>query len=109
MSRDRETVNDIIQAAGDIMLSINQVSFEELAINREKQAAILYFLIVIGEATKRLSFEFRASHPEIDWQSMAGVRDILAHQYDRVNIQTVWDAVQTDLPELLTQLKSLSD
>jgi len=70
MSRDRETVNDIIQAAGDIMLSINQVSFEELAINREKQAAILYFLIVIGEATKRLSFEFRASHPEIDWQSI---------------------------------------
>jgi len=37
------------------------------------------------------------------------MRDILAHQYDRVNIQTVWDAVQTDLPELLTQLKSLSD
>lgn len=38
---------------------------------------------------------------------MAGMRDILAHQYDRVNIQVVWDAVQTDLPDLLILLKAL--
>jgi uncharacterized protein with HEPN domain len=106
MSKDKATINDIIQAAEEIMLSMNQVSFEELTLNREKQAAILYFFIIIGEATKRLSPEFRASRPEIDWQSIAGMRDILAHQYDRVNIQVVWDAVQTDLPELLTLLKS---
>ena len=38
---------------------------------------------------------------------MAGMRDILAHQYDRMNIQVVWDAVQTDLPDLLILLKAL--
>jgi uncharacterized protein with HEPN domain len=41
-----------------------------------------------------------SDRPEVDWQSIAGMRDILAHQYDRVNIQVVWDSVQTDLPEL---------
>jgi uncharacterized protein with HEPN domain len=109
MSKDKASLHDIIQAAEDIMQAMNQVSFAELAMNREKQAAILYFFITIGEATKRLSPEFRVAHPEIDWKGIAGMRDILAHQYDRVNIQVVWDAVQTDLPELLTQLKSLPD
>lgn len=89
------------------MNSMQQVSFAELAVNREKQAAILYFFTTIGEATKRLFVEFKASYPDIDWDGMAGMRDIMAHQYDRVNIQVVWDAVQTDVPALLTQIKSL--
>ncbi|MDX2254005.1 MAG: HepT-like ribonuclease domain-containing protein [Pseudanabaenaceae cyanobacterium bins.39] len=54
-----------------------------------------------------MSSEFRASHPEIDWDGMAGMRDILAHQYDRVNIQVVWDVVQTDLPPLLVSLQAV--
>jgi uncharacterized protein with HEPN domain len=97
----------MIQAAEDIMHAMNQVSFEEFAMNREKQAAILYFLLTIGEAAKRLSPEFREAYPQISWKGMAGMRDILAHQYDRVNIQVVWDAVQTDLPDLLIQLRAL--
>lgn len=107
MSRDRASLYDIVRAAEDIMNSMRQVSFEELAVNREKQAAILYFFITIGEATKRLSDEFKASYPDIDRDGMARMRDILAHQYDRVNIQVVWDAVQTDVLTLLTQVKSL--
>jgi uncharacterized protein with HEPN domain len=107
MSKNRASVHDIVQAIEDIMQAMNQVSFEEFSMNREKQAAILYFLLMIGEATKRLSPEFRDSHPQINWKGMAGMRDILAHQYDRVNIQVVWDAVQTDLPELLVQIKFL--
>ena len=83
------------------------VSFVQLSANREKQAAILYFLIIIGEATKRLSTDFRVSHPEIDWQGMAGMRDILAHQYDRVDIQVIWDVVQTDLSPLSASLQKL--
>ncbi len=89
MSKDKASLYDIIQAAEDIMQAIDQVSFAEFAMNRERQATILYFFITIGEATKRLSPEFRVTHPEIDWKSIAGMRDILAHQYDRVNIQVV--------------------
>jgi uncharacterized protein with HEPN domain len=107
MLRDKAALHDIRQAAEEIMNSMQEVSFDEFAVNREKQAAILYFFIVIGEATKRLSAEFRDTYPQIDWNGMAGMRDILAHQYDRVNVQVIWDAVQTDLPELLVQIKSL--
>jgi len=107
MSKNRASIHDIIQAIEDIMQAMNQVSFEEFAMNREKQAAILYFFLTIGEATKRLSPVFRDSYPQINWKGMAGMHDILAHQYDRVNIQVVWDAVQTDLPDLLILLKAL--
>ena len=61
----------------------------------------------MGEATKRLSSEFRAQYPEIPWKDIAGMRDILAHQYDRVNLNTLWDAIQTDVPELLALLDPL--
>lgn len=89
------------------MLSMAGVTLSQLSANREKQAAILYFLIVIGEATKRLSQEFRILHSEIDWKGMAGMRDILAHQYDRVDIQVIWDVAQTDLLPLSRSLQRL--
>jgi len=77
----------------------------ELTTNVEKQSAILYQ--VIGEATKRLSKEFRNSHSHIPWKDMAGMRDILAHQYDRVNLNTLWDVIQFDIPELLELIEPL--
>ncbi len=61
----------------------------------------------MGEATKRLSAEFRTRHPEISWKSIAGMRDIVAHQYDGVNLETLWDAIQYDMPELLIALEPL--
>ena len=93
MSKDKDSVTDILEAIAEILVSMGGVSFAQLSANREKQAAILYFVIIMGEATKRLSKNFRASHPEIDWQGIAGMRDILAHQYDRVDIQVIWDVV----------------
>jgi uncharacterized protein with HEPN domain len=93
MSKDKSIIYDIIQAIEDINLAMSQVSYADFAINREKQAAILYFLIIIGEATKRLSSEFRETYTDIDWNGMAGMRDILDHQYDRVNFRVVWDVV----------------
>ncbi|MGL5080132.1 MAG: HepT-like ribonuclease domain-containing protein [Microcoleaceae cyanobacterium] len=107
MSRDRETIEDMILAGESIMLSMDRVSFQELSTNQEKQAAILYFIIILGEATKRLSKNFRTAHPAVDWQSIAGMRDVLVHQYDRIDIETVWDVVQTDLPPLLESLRLL--
>lgn len=106
-NRDKDAIVDILKAIEEILCSMAGVSLDQLSTNREKQAAILYFLIIIGEATKRLSSEFRATHSSIDWKGMAGMRDILAHQYDRVDVQVIWDVVQTDLIPLSQSLKHL--
>ncbi|HEY9645799.1 MAG TPA: HepT-like ribonuclease domain-containing protein, partial [Chroococcidiopsis sp.] len=55
----------------------------DLEINDEKLSAILYQITIIGEATKRLSQSFRQQHPQIPWREMAGMRDVIVHEYDQ--------------------------
>lgn len=57
-------------------------------------------LIVIGEAVKNLSSELRDSEVAIPWKSIAGMRDVLIHDYLRVNLEQVWETVARDLPPL---------
>lgn len=106
-NRDLPSVLDILQSAIAIQQSMAGVSRAQLEANREKLAAILYHIIVIGEATKRISDQFRAQHPNIPWRSMAGMRDRLTHAYDRVDLDLVWDAVNNSIPQLIDQLQPL--
>jgi uncharacterized protein with HEPN domain len=106
-NRDRASLLDILQAALQIQRSAAGVSQAQLEANDEKQAAILYRIIVIGEATKRISADFRDQHPQIPWREMAGMRDQVSHAYDRVDLAIVWDVVQYRIPELIALLQSL--
>jgi uncharacterized protein with HEPN domain len=62
--------------------------------------ALLYEFVVLGEAVKHLSAETRARAPEVPWQSVAGLRDLIAHEYFRIDIKRVLDIVERDLPAL---------
>ena len=59
-------------------------------------------LEVIGEATKNLSEDLRDANPSIPWRQIAGMRDVLIHDYLKVNLNRVWRTVETDLPPLDT-------
>lgn len=54
------------------------------------QDAVLRNFEVIGEAAKRLDDAYRAAHPEIPWRSLAGLRNVLIHQYEGVDLERVW-------------------
>lgn len=107
MNRDEAALLDIYNAAHRILIFATDLTKTNLATNEEKQSAILYQVIVVGEATKRLSIDFRNTHPNIPWKDIAGMRDILAHQYDRVNLDTLWDVIQNDIPELIELIAPL--
>lgn len=69
-------------------------------------------LIIIGEAaTKVMTLypEFIAVHPEVQWRGMRGMRNRIAHGYFEINLDVVWDTVQTALPKLLLQLPTVMD
>ncbi len=67
----------------------------------------MHQLLILGEAVKRLSDAFRNSHSELPWQMMAGMRDVLIHHYDGVDIDEVWNTVRKDLPKLLQIVEPL--
>ncbi|MCH8024418.1 MAG: DUF86 domain-containing protein [Candidatus Marinimicrobia bacterium] len=77
---------------------------EEFLNNRQVQDAVIRRLEVIGEAVKYLSGEFKSKYPEIAWAKIAGLRDVLIHQYFGINLKRVWEVVKTDLPLLKKDL-----
>jgi len=64
-------------------------------------------LEIIGEAARRVSQETRDAHAEIPWEQMIGMRNRLIHEYFRVNLATVWETVQNDLPSLIALVEPL--
>jgi uncharacterized protein with HEPN domain len=107
MPRDQESLIDIERATRRILRYANGVARAELETNDEKVSAILYQITIIGEAIKRLSLDVRQQHPEISWREIAGMRDVIVHEYDQVDLDIVWDVIQNKLPELLILLQPL--
>ncbi len=71
------------------------------------QDAVLRNFEVIGEAAKRLDDAYRASHPQIPWRAVAGLRDMLIHQYEGVDLNKVWAIVEGDLPGLKKSINAM--
>ncbi len=80
-----------------------QVFFDDA----KTQDAVIRNLEVIGEAVKNLSADLRAKHPEVPWSRIAGMRDVLIHDYFGVRLETVWNAVEHRLPELKRYVQAL--
>jgi len=79
--------------------------------DKKTQQAVILNIVIIGEAASKLVSEcpdFIDRHPEIPWRQMRGMRNRMAHGYFEINLDVVWDTVQTALPELERQIRSLA-
>ena len=68
------------------------------------QDAVIRNFEVVGEAVKRISDGLRAAYPDVLWREMAGLRDVLIHDYAGVDVDEVWNIVANDLPTLKRQI-----
>jgi uncharacterized protein with HEPN domain len=73
------------------------------------EAATLHWLEIIGEAANRVSEHLRARHPEVPWRAVIDFRNLLAHGYDYVLLDRVWQVVAVDLPPLEKHVRSILD
>ncbi|WP_256078145.1 DUF86 domain-containing protein [Massilia sp. YIM B04103] len=97
------------QAAEDACNFTSSLSKAEFLADRRTQQAVNMCLIIIGEAAIRLAAEypaFVAQHTALPWRGMRGMRNRITHGYFAVNLDIVWDTVQTALPELLAAMTS---
>jgi len=110
MSENRlpDYLDHIQQAATDARSFVEGVAKDDfLADKRTQQAAILN-LIILGEAATKLMDNYpeaTAARPEIEWRSMRGMRNRIAHGYYDIDLDVVWETVSSALPELAEGLK----
>ena len=109
MSENRLTdyIDHIHQAATDACSFTQGLSKDDFLADKRTQQAVIMNLIIIGEAATKLmdsNPDFTDAHPEVPWRSMRGMRNRIAHGYFDINLDVVWDTVQTALPELLGHL-----
>lgn len=100
MKDDSIYIDHILNSINRILDYISGKDREAFEADLVTQDAVVRQLEIIGEATKRVSNEFRSKHPDIPWSDMAGMRDVLIHDYIDVDLGVVWKTVSEDIPDL---------
>ncbi|MFT4066554.1 DUF86 domain-containing protein [Paraburkholderia sp.] len=110
-SRLPDYLDHMQQAATDACSFVAGLAKDDFLEDKRTQQAVIMSLIIIGEAATKVMdgyTEFAQTHPEVPWRGMRGMRNRIAHGYFDINLDVVWDTVQTALPELLRQLPAVS-
>jgi len=107
LDRDRAYLLDIAQAAERVCLFTADMDKTAFLKDEKTQSAVIYQLLLMGEAVKRLSRDLRDRHAEIPWPLIAGIRDNLIHEYHNTDFDEVWNTARRDIPALLVVLKPL--
>ncbi len=95
------------QAANDALIFVEGLNKDEFVEDKRTQQAVIMSLVIIGEAATKIMDrfpEFAAQNNQVPWRSMRGMRNRIAHGYFDINLDVVWDTVQSALPELLKVL-----
>ncbi|MBI5121260.1 MAG: DUF86 domain-containing protein [Rhodospirillales bacterium] len=93
-------VDDICESLDLILSFAEGQSLDCLQTDRMRYDAILRNLEIMGEAARHVPDEVTAKYPEIPWQQMRGLRNVLAHEYHGVDHEVVWRLIEKRLPEL---------
>ncbi len=105
-------LDHIRQAAMDACGFAEGLSKDDFLTDKRTQQAVVMSLVIVGEAATQVMDrhpEFIQAHSQVPWRSMRGMRNRIAHGYFAINLDVVWDTVQTALPELLKALPSVRD
>ena len=104
MRHEPSFLKDILSACRKIEAIVAATNEDSFLKDEVLPAAVLHHLTVIGEAISRLSVELRERHPEVPWRQIIAVRHRIVHAYFDLDLQILWDAAISDIPELQRQV-----
>lgn len=104
---DMDFIRHIRDEAKYIVENTSAVEFDDFLHNKTLRRASVRSLEIIGEASKKVSTDFKMAHPQIDWRSMAGMRDKLIHDYFGVDYEIVWDVLKNEIPKLSIEIGNI--
>lgn len=102
-----DNIEDMLQACEDVENIIEGITFFEFEHDRVKFRAVERLFEILGEAANRIPKEIQDKYPAIPWKNIIGMRNIIIHTYERVDLSTLWGAAKKDLPVLKPHLKIL--
>lgn len=97
---DKIRIQHILDAISEIETYLTNVSLDTFFSNSEKRFATIKQIEIIGEACNHITNNLKQAHPEIEWISINGFRNISVHEYFGVNMHIVWEIANNDLPFL---------
>lgn len=97
----------ILESAQAVEKYVQEITEDEFHHSNEKQDSVIRRIEIIGEATKNISETFKKQHPDVPWKNMAGMRNVLIHEYFDVNLHTVWKTATQFIPLLRLKIQRL--
>ena len=105
MSRDpRLYLEDIRESCEKIFRYAKDMDFDRFIADEKTIDAVIRNLTIIGEAAKNVPDEIRKRYPEVNWRAIAGLWNVVVHEYFGVDDKILWDVVRNKIPELLSHV-----
>lgn len=105
--RDVALMWDILHAAHKLMALTRQATLDDYRADETMQLACERLLTIIGEASRKLSAEFKARHADVPWQKIVGLRNVIVHDYRDLDQEELWETITIHLPVLVRATEGL--
>ena len=106
---DPKRLHDILQAIDTIFQYVDGREMQDFLADKKSYHAVIYNLMIIGEAANMLAFEFREAHSEMQWRQITNMRNFLIHGYHNVEEDLVWEAIAVDLQPIREKIETYLD
>lgn len=100
-------LQDILDSCNRIERFIGSISLDEFSHDEKTMSAVRDQIMIIGEAVKQIPEDMKGKYPEVSWDEIAGMRDVLIHAYFRTDERLIFLTATRDIPELIPYIQSM--